>query len=860
MGRNISWIKYSVLFILAIFVGAIFLSDLVRVKATQASTLGLPEPNTILNVSASFSLPSLIGLKINPEKPLEFEFIIDGGSSQELAQDEIKKVVQYFMAALTVPTEDLWVNLSPYENDRIIPDSLGQTDLGKELLAQDYILKQISASLTHPDSEIGKRYWDIQTDSSKSNSALASSEFDKIWIQPGSINLYEETGSVIINRAELDVLTERDYIALQHNELLKTIKQRDSSSSQFLKKSILPEIRKAVNVGGNFARLRQLYRSLILAVWFKEKFKNSFYKHYIAQNKIKNLQLNDPDLKEKIYSLYCSAFEQGVYELIKTEKQEGKAVRRKYFAGGINNVNLSSSITVDNKLAPTTITENTYSVDLSFTVDSPDVEYYDYQSIMFKPDAPGELQEGVVLNYSSNKAVVSLSKTLDNGKTLALILNTSTKTQEGVAYVPLEDYGVDLNEDVEVFDFSTKQSLSYSRNPKRQTIVGNDLYYKLASGRAHFFVISDIAQRQRQKKEKIIKDLELKTFDYSGKSFVFKTKYNFKSNLQNQQAIVYQTNKGEELFVMERKSDKLYYVRPDGYTHDIDGSMVPKYKSSPRIDSFEIYGKQFDVFGSIFNKQNRYDNQQMAGDYFDFDRPYLTHAVREYNADRLSEKVVEIMSNGLLPANQTGRATEDSLHGNVVSYSLQKPGVALPGIGTFFAIVVDPAKGYYDGYKAGFGMSLDFQGLDVAGIQGRFTDELPKYDPGGTSLIDKLNRDEITNSHTPVENFRCIIADEGFALTWKKLVADGYVPALAVYNPKLELIYDPKLETVENIQEQKLETVNNGGIDLKDINFDVEFDALPLEFDIVDPRSFNGFNFKINNISKIADIKTLMAR
>ncbi len=53
------------------------------------------------------------------------------------------KLIKYFMAALTIPEEDLWVNLSPYEAHRITPQKLGETELGKSLLSQDYILKQL---------------------------------------------------------------------------------------------------------------------------------------------------------------------------------------------------------------------------------------------------------------------------------------------------------------------------------------------------------------------------------------------------------------------------------------------------------------------------------------------------------------------------------------------------------------------------------------------------------------------------------------------------------------------------------------------------------------------------------------------
>jgi ABC-type sulfate/molybdate transport systems ATPase subunit len=67
---------------------------------------------------------------------------------------ESSKLIKYFLASLTIPEKDLWVNLShPYEKDRMIArKNLGQTEMGRDMLAQDYILKQLTASLIYPES------------------------------------------------------------------------------------------------------------------------------------------------------------------------------------------------------------------------------------------------------------------------------------------------------------------------------------------------------------------------------------------------------------------------------------------------------------------------------------------------------------------------------------------------------------------------------------------------------------------------------------------------------------------------------------------------------------------------------------
>src|SRR5882672_3619306 len=128
----------------------------------QAEPLRLPAPGVIVHLSPEFSPPILKGIKVHPDNPFHFEFILDKGDSQ-LSNDALKsessKLIKYFLASLTIPEKDLWVNLSPYEKDRIVPEGFGQTEMGRDLLAQDYMLKQITASLIYPEDAVGKKFW-----------------------------------------------------------------------------------------------------------------------------------------------------------------------------------------------------------------------------------------------------------------------------------------------------------------------------------------------------------------------------------------------------------------------------------------------------------------------------------------------------------------------------------------------------------------------------------------------------------------------------------------------------------------------------------------------------------------------------
>ena len=83
---------------------------------TQAQEFHLPAPGARLALSPEFNPPILKGIKVHPENPFRFDFILDKGDSKLLndeLKDESRKLIKYFLASLTIPEKDLWVNLSP---------------------------------------------------------------------------------------------------------------------------------------------------------------------------------------------------------------------------------------------------------------------------------------------------------------------------------------------------------------------------------------------------------------------------------------------------------------------------------------------------------------------------------------------------------------------------------------------------------------------------------------------------------------------------------------------------------------------------------------------------------------------------
>jgi len=364
------------------------------IPMAKAEDVRLPVPGAMVPLSQPFDPPILKGIKINPDDPFRFDFILDVGDGSKPSlngqvmnlplQQESAKLVKYFLAGLTIPEKDLWVNLSPYEKDRIIPQSFGATEMGRDLLAEDYMLKQITASLIYPEDAIGKKFWErIYTAAAKKfgTTNIPVNTFNKVWIVPEKAVVYEnpQAGTAYVVQAKLKVMLEQDYLALGRNVVgvgSKPTQERagyepaptdvNQLGSQIVREIVIPQLTKEVNTARNFAQLRQVYNSLILATWYKKKIKDSILAQvYNDKNKIKGLSVRTQNVDERtqnfvsvqdIYQRYLLAFKKGAFNYIKEEIDPltEQPVPRKYFSGGFSAFNMDRAMfsTEDIKTVP----------------------------------------------------------------------------------------------------------------------------------------------------------------------------------------------------------------------------------------------------------------------------------------------------------------------------------------------------------------------------------------------------------------------------------------------------------------------------------------------------------------------------
>ena len=362
----------------------------------------LPAPGVIVHLSPEFNPAILKGIKVHPDNPFRFDFVLDKGDNQlsnNALKDESSKLIKYFLASLTIPEKDLWVNLSPYEKNRIVPESFGQTEMGRDLLAEDYMLKQITASLIYPEDEIGKKFWKrIYEEAAKKfgTTNIPVNTFNKVWIVPEKAVVYENTkaGTAYVVEAKLKVMLEQDYLAMSKHAYVGVPEGGASPASagfgehagetrgqdpninalgsQIIREIVIPELTKEVNEGKNFAQLRQVYNSLILATWYKKKIKDSILAQvYANKNKISGLSFPNASIgnPEHIYQQYLQAFKKGAYNYIKEEQDPitQDTAPRKYFSGGVDNTHLSDvamTVTADPAQLPTDIVGQVIAVNL----------------------------------------------------------------------------------------------------------------------------------------------------------------------------------------------------------------------------------------------------------------------------------------------------------------------------------------------------------------------------------------------------------------------------------------------------------------------------------------------------------------
>ncbi|UCB57048.1 MAG: hypothetical protein JSV30_00160 [Candidatus Omnitrophota bacterium] len=220
--------------------------------------------------------------------------------------------------------------------------------MGKVLLETDLKLKKDAARFTDPRTPIGQRYWAKLRQNLTENgiSNLKTLPLSRLWIVPNEAILQERgTDRVNIISASLKVCLEAEYLEQHNAGLLLTSTQSpqekllQNCAISAMKEVIVPVIEHDVNYSKRYAPIREVYYSLILAEYFKQKYwgKGTMYDYHINQGRLSGLHSRTPWNKRDFFDSYVKSYKEGEYSFYQQEYDpyQFDMAKKHYFSGGI---------------------------------------------------------------------------------------------------------------------------------------------------------------------------------------------------------------------------------------------------------------------------------------------------------------------------------------------------------------------------------------------------------------------------------------------------------------------------------------------------------------------------------------------
>jgi hypothetical protein len=267
-------------------------------------------------------------------------------------QSELQtRLGRYLNTFLVISGEYLYVTLNPLDDYCGLPNPLRYTELERDLLAQDIVLKNTTAALIHPETDTGKIFW-AEFDRIAAKGTRCETCI-RVWIVPSETGVTERSdngyGHVEINTLRLKVLSESDYHTLSRYRSLTDEETAGNHGSDhdkhihlLFKEVVLPKIQEEVSIGPRFGLLRQIESILIVAKWIMESQLGPALKQagFLGSNDPEKYGLNrvaDEQLRS-MKQMYIKMFGEGTWHSVRThiDITSGRVSRRLYVAGGID--------------------------------------------------------------------------------------------------------------------------------------------------------------------------------------------------------------------------------------------------------------------------------------------------------------------------------------------------------------------------------------------------------------------------------------------------------------------------------------------------------------------------------------------
>lgn len=371
------------------------------------------------------------------EPLLDFQYVLratEAKPGDEISDLEEARVLSltWFLIGLSLPDYKFWVNLNPWESDRIIDEDLGRTDVGRIMLEADFQMKKDFCKYQNPgESDIGEKYWSLldgkREELVEKCMNMYPGEIDSVhnvlfaaatrhWIVPDTITGYGDGDEFYIADATLSIFSEPVF---EHSTfevvnqlgsisedcsdcLSEATKEYGRYVKELEEEMILPLVVEEVNTNSSYSDLRQVYASLALAQWYKSRYRfgGHLFSDFIDSENLENLESKVTWSPEEIWTEYVKSYEEGEFHCEKEYKEGDYIITRIYTAGGVDFLNIMEEISIIGSINPE-ISET-----ISETRSNPLVErngrYYFGDYISSNYDLKGDTQspiESIIEDY-----------------------------------------------------------------------------------------------------------------------------------------------------------------------------------------------------------------------------------------------------------------------------------------------------------------------------------------------------------------------------------------------------------------------------------------------------------------------------
>jgi RHS repeat-associated protein len=343
-----------------------------------------PPPPPPLNPSSGLGGVNFTAISLNyiSVSTNSFNYVIKAQKTGDLTQNILllngtELSFASFLTGLALPESKFWVNLNPWEPDRIIEEDLGTTDVGRIMLEADLAMKRSFSSYENPgNGEMGVQFWDLleQKKVELMNGIMQKhpseirdvddvqfSPVTRHWIVPDRVEAYENDYEIKIISATLNINSEpvseqstytlRDSLTVSDSakqDLQAVAKEYGRYVKELQEQMILPLVVQDVNQGQNYSELRQIYISLALAQWYKSKGNSQpIFSDFVDSGNLQDLKSKTQWNAIDVYNEYKKSFEEGDYRYWKNSTyQQGDATVIEsilYIGGGVDFSNIETT-------------------------------------------------------------------------------------------------------------------------------------------------------------------------------------------------------------------------------------------------------------------------------------------------------------------------------------------------------------------------------------------------------------------------------------------------------------------------------------------------------------------------------------